>query len=89
MYKVKVLFTDLQDNNHKYHVGEEFPRHGLKVSPKRLEELSTNKNKRGIALIEKIGEDEPEEEPFMNPPEEIPEDTPKETPKPKRTKKKG
>ena len=55
-------FVDLQDNNFVYHVGDEFPRNGAKVSAKRLEELSTNKNRRGIPIIEKIGEDKKEDE---------------------------
>lgn len=50
-YKVIRYFTDLQDFNHPYHVGDIFPRAGMKVSEKRLDELSTNKNKQGIPLI--------------------------------------
>lgn len=66
MYKVISYFTDLQDFNHPYKVGDIFPRQGLKVSKERLEELSSNKNKQGKPLIremkdfavdgEKIGE---------------------------------
>lgn len=56
MYKVISYFTDLQDSNHPYKVGDEFPRLGLKVSKDRLKELSSNKNKRGKPLIEKVAE---------------------------------
>lgn len=51
MYKVIVYFEDIQDKRHKYRVGDTFPRSGLTVSDKRLDELATNKNKRGIPLI--------------------------------------
>lgn len=54
MYKVISYFTDLQDFNHPYKVGDEFPRLGLKVSNERLEELASNKNKQGKPLIEKV-----------------------------------
>lgn len=77
MYKVIRFFTDLQDNEHAYRVGDIFPRQGVEVSPERLKELSTTANKRGIPVIEEI----PEET------EVIAEEAPK---KPKRTpKKKG
>lgn len=74
-YKVIKYFTDLQDNKHAYHEGDTFPREGLEVSPERLVELSSTRNKRGIPLIELVD--------FMNPPEEGSE----EKPKPKRTSK--
>ena len=56
MYKVAVSFTDLQDDNHIYLVGDSFPRKGVEVSDKRISELSSIKNKRGVALIEKVEE---------------------------------
>lgn len=55
-YKVIHYFTDLQDFNHPYKVGDKFPRLGLKVSDKRLEELASSKNKQGKPLIEKVEE---------------------------------
>ena len=70
MYKVISYFTDLQDFNHPYKVGDEFPRLGLKVSDKRLEELASSKNKQGKPLIKKV--EEPKENDFsqyMNAPE--------------------
>ena len=77
MYKVIKFFTDLQDNNNAYRVGDTFPRQGVEVSPERLKELSTTANRRGIPVIEEI----PEEV------DVIVEEAPK---KPKRTpKKKG
>lgn len=63
-YRVLKYFTDLQDNNHAYHVGEQFPHAGLEVSNERLEELSTAKNKRGIPLIELV-EEEAEKAPIQ------------------------
>ena len=41
IYRVIKTFTDMQDNNHKYSVGDTFPRTGLSVTQKRLEELLT------------------------------------------------
>ena len=56
VYKVIHYFTDLQDFNHPYKVGDKFPRLGLKVSNERLEELASDKNKQGKPLIEKVEE---------------------------------
>ena len=98
MYRVIKYFRDLQDNNHAYHVGDEYPHGGMAVTEKRLLELSTDKNRRHMPLIEKVeiveneaGETMEEvkaKEPvegFMNPPEEA-EKVPE---KPKPTKKRG
>jgi hypothetical protein len=54
MYKVVKLFTDLQDNNYRYEVGDEYPRLGLKPSIARIAELSGSNNKQGRPLIEEI-----------------------------------
>lgn len=54
MYKVVIDFTDLQDDNHVYLAGEEYPRKGAKPTKKRIKELSTKDNKRGEALIEAV-----------------------------------
>ena len=54
MYKVLVNFTDLQDNNYRYHAGDKFPRKGAKVSDERLEELSTDKNRRHKPMIKEV-----------------------------------
>ncbi len=53
-YRVIEYFTDLQDFNHPYKVGDTFPRLGMKVSDARISELSGNKNKRKKPLIEKV-----------------------------------
>ena len=68
MYKAIETFTDLQDNNHRYQAGDIFPREGLRVTKKRLEDLLTGNNKRHKPMIEEI-------------PEEIPEETKKPVPK--------
>ena len=39
MYKVIHYFTDLQDFNHPYDVGDTFPRQGVSVTEERLKEL--------------------------------------------------
>ena len=57
-YRVVKYFTDLQDDNYKYNVGDEFPRKGFKVLPSRFKELSTINNKRHEILIEEIIEEE-------------------------------
>ena len=52
-----VSWEDLQDDNHKYEVGDVYPRKGLKPTKKRISELASVNNRRGIALIEKVDED--------------------------------
>ena len=56
MYRVIKYFTELQDNNHEYNVGDIYPRNKKKVSASRIKELSTDENRRGIPLIEKVEE---------------------------------
>ena len=56
MYKVIKHFTDLQDNNHSYDVGDVYPRKGLSVLPTRIKELASNKNLQKTPLIEEIPE---------------------------------
>ncbi|PTE43376.1 Rho termination factor N-terminal domain-containing protein [Staphylococcus equorum] len=53
-YKVIKYFTDLQDNNYEYNIGDVFPHEGLIVTDERLKELSTNENRQGVPLIELI-----------------------------------
>jgi hypothetical protein len=53
-YRVINYFTDLQDGEHPYNVGDEFPRRGKTVTADRIKELSTDANRRGIALIEEV-----------------------------------
>ena len=56
MYKVIKYFTDLQDNNYAYYVGDTFPRNGVEVGAERIAELSSDKNRRGVPLIEEVAE---------------------------------
>ena len=58
MYKVVKDFTDLNDNNHVYLAGDEYPRKGVKPSAKRIDELCSKFNKRGEVLIEEVVEKE-------------------------------
>lgn len=51
MYETIHYFTDLQDFNHPYNVGDMFPRHGMVVSQARLDELASSRNKQGKPLI--------------------------------------
>ena len=56
MFKVVKRFYDLKDNNHAYYEGDIYPHNKSKVSEKRIAELSSNKNKIGVPLIEEIPE---------------------------------
>lgn len=53
MYKVIKQFTDLQDNNFAYNVGDEYPR--------RCNELASKNNRRGEPLIVEVEEPKAEE----------------------------
>ena len=56
MYRVIKSFTDLQDNNYAYYVGDTFPRNGVEVCAERIAELSSDKNLQGVPLIEEVAE---------------------------------
>lgn len=62
MYRVVRKFKDTKHGGHIYRVGDEYPTEGFKASKKRLEELSTTKNKYGKVYIEKSsdGADQPD-----------------------------
>lgn len=55
-YKVIKYFTDLQDGNHPYEVGDIYPREGLEPSLERCAELSGSDNKQGTPLIKSVSE---------------------------------
>lgn len=57
MFKAIVEFADLQDAKHLYHVGDEFPHDGVKVSQKRIDELKSNNNMARKPLIEEVAEE--------------------------------
>ena len=56
MYRVIKSFTDLKDNNYAYYVGDTFPHNGAEVGAERIAELASDKNRRGIPLIEEVAE---------------------------------
>ena len=56
MYRVIKSFTDLQDHNYAYYVGDIFPRNGVEVDSERIAELESDKNLQGVPLIEEIAE---------------------------------
>ena len=56
MYKVIKHFTDMQDNNFAYNVGDEYPRKGASVLQSRINELAGSKNRQGVPLIEEVEE---------------------------------
>ena len=57
-YRVIKHFVDLQDSNHKYDIGDIYPRKGLNVLQSRINELASNKNLQKTPLIEEIPEAE-------------------------------
>lgn len=57
MYKTVIEFADLQDHEHIYRVGDEFPRRGFSVSKERIHELASSANRRNVALIEEVPEE--------------------------------
>lgn len=59
-YKVLKYFEDLQDDRYPYHEGDIFPRDGFDVSEERIAELSSDANRRGKPLIEKVDDDDTE-----------------------------
>lgn len=69
MHKAIEYFTDLQDNEYEYKVGDTYPREGYEPSAERIKELASDKNKRGRAVIELVAAskeaviDEPAEAP--------------------------
>lgn len=60
MWRVTEGFFDTQDDNHRYEVGDKYPRDGYTPSEKRIEELAGVKNRRHTALIVKDKKAEPE-----------------------------
>lgn len=62
MYRVIKSFTDLHDDDYLYQVGDEFPRPGIRVLQKRLDELASDQNRQGTPLIQKEEQEEAESE---------------------------
>jgi hypothetical protein len=60
MYRVIRYFTDLQDNDYAYNVGDVYPRHGMSVTAERFAELASSENRQKTPLIEAV--DEPDAE---------------------------
>ena len=56
MYKVIKFFTDMQDDNFAYNVGDVFPRENKSVTDERIEELATTQNRQKKPLIKKVEE---------------------------------
>ena len=61
-YQVIRFFTDLQDNEHPYSVGDIYPRTGLTVTEERIKELSGSENKQMRPLIKEVKEEKPTED---------------------------
>ena len=58
-YRAIQYFTDLQDNKHEYNKGDEYPRNGLTVTEKRINELLGSDNKQKRPVIEIYTEEVP------------------------------
>ena len=56
MYRVVHKFYDLKNNNYAYSVGDAFPHNGVEVDAERIAELSSDKNRLGVPLIEEVTE---------------------------------
>ena len=54
MYKVIKYFTDLQDGNRPYNVGDVFPRDGVEASEERIAELAGSNNLQKTPLIAEV-----------------------------------
>jgi hypothetical protein len=65
MYKVIRYFTDLQDNNRPYNVGDQFPHNecGYPVTEKRLAELASRNNMQKTPLIRHVEVEEAPKKP--------------------------
>lgn len=59
-YVVIKDFTDLQDGHHVYKAKDPFPRKGT-AKKERIEELSSDQNKRGEPLIKEVEVEEKKE----------------------------
>ena len=55
-YRVIKFFNDLQDNCHHYNVGDPYPREGLEVSEKRINQLIGSANRQKTPLIETVAD---------------------------------
>lgn len=78
MYTVIKQFIDLQDKNHPYNVGDDFPREGLKVTKERIAELLSSNNKRREPLIAlATSQEETKKEPKAEPMEKLHEEVEK------------
>ena len=64
-YIVIRAFTD-KDDKHHYAVGDRYPYRGF-AKKERLEELSTDKNRRGVALIAEKKAEKPKKEKVETP----------------------
>ena len=69
-YKVIVTFSDLQDCNHIYNKGDEYPRKGYSPSKERVDSLLTGNNLLHTPLVERIEEPKPVVQPVVQ--EQVP-----------------
>lgn len=58
-YRAIITFSDLQDNQHIYKVGSDYPRDGSQVTQERINELLGGNNKINRPVIEEYEEEVP------------------------------
>lgn len=56
-YVVIEAFVDLQNDNHRYSVGDKFPHAEIEVSDKRISDLLSGNNRRKRPLIKEVKEE--------------------------------
>lgn len=56
MYEVIKAFRDSKNNEHFYEVGDTYPVSGYKPTKARIEELTTGKNRFGVAFLKEMAE---------------------------------
>lgn len=72
-YRAVIDFVDMQDNNHVYKSGDEFPRLGMEVTDARIDELIGSNNKQKRSVIEAYEDNTSDSfEDFLEESEEIP-----------------
>ena len=54
MFEVIKYFTDLEDENYAYHVGDKYPREGVEPTEERINALKGKKNVRKVPLIKEV-----------------------------------
>jgi len=60
-YKVLVDFGDGADKSYQYKKGDTYPRYGFEPTEERIANLTSTNNAFGVAILEKLPDEEPKE----------------------------